>query len=128
MHAVPVGYPSAQQRGDRCSVATDWGFSVSGEFIWNKPNIGMGRVPRVSHEVLLVCTRGKGALDEAPLNIHSVQQWPQPYGRGKTHSAKPPAAGDLIETISPGPYVELFARNPRLGWDSWGRGYEELAV
>ena len=25
---------------------------------------------------------------------------------------------------SPGPYVELFARQPRLGWDAWGHGYE----
>lgn len=32
--------------------------------------------------------------------------------------------GDLVERVSPGPYVELFARSPRLGWDSWGKGYE----
>lgn len=46
-------------------------------------------------------------------------QWP----RGP-HSAKPDAALDLIERTSPGPRVELFARAPRLGWDSWGKGYE----
>lgn len=40
------------------------------------------------------------------------------------HSAKPKAFGDLVEQVSPGPYVELFARAPRLGWDSWGKGYE----
>lgn len=45
--------------------------------------------------------------------------WP----RGR-HSVKPAAFGDLVETISPGPYVELFCRAPRLGWDSWGHGYE----
>ena len=40
------------------------------------------------------------------------------------HSNKPPLFADLIERMSPGPYVELFARAPRLGWDSWGNGYE----
>lgn len=40
------------------------------------------------------------------------------------HSEKPHLFGDLVERMSPGPYVELFARAPRLGWDSWGYGYE----
>lgn len=40
------------------------------------------------------------------------------------HSAKPPLFADLIERMSPGPYLELFARSPRLGWDAWGKGYE----
>lgn len=40
------------------------------------------------------------------------------------HSEKPPLFADLIERMSPGPYVELFARAPRLGWDHWGHGYE----
>lgn len=40
------------------------------------------------------------------------------------HSEKPALFLDLVERMSPGPYVELFARAPRLGWDSWGKGYE----
>jgi N6-adenosine-specific RNA methylase IME4 len=40
------------------------------------------------------------------------------------HSEKPQLFADLVEQMSPGPYVELFAREPRLGWDSWGYGYE----
>jgi N6-adenosine-specific RNA methylase IME4 len=43
---------------------------------------------------------------------------------GTPHSVKPDAFGDLVEQVSPGPYVELFCRRPRLGWDSWGKGYE----
>jgi N6-adenosine-specific RNA methylase IME4 len=46
-------------------------------------------------------------------------EWPR-----SGHSAKPSAFLDLVETVSPGPYVELFARQPRLGWDAWGHGYE----
>lgn len=118
--------PRLNREGVGVAVAKAWGFGVGGEFIWSKPNIGMGAVPRISHEVLLVCTRGKGALDGAPRNLHSVLTVPQLYGtnHGKTHSAKPPTFLDLAESISPGPYVELFARAPRLGWDSWGYGYE----
>lgn len=40
------------------------------------------------------------------------------------HSEKPDLFMDLAERMSPPPRVELFARSPRLGWDSWGRGYE----
>lgn len=36
------------------------------------------------------------------------------------HSRKPEAFLDLVETVSPGPYLELFARRNRLGWDTWG--------
>ena len=43
------------------------------------------------------------------------------------HSEKPALFCDLIERMSPGPFVELFARSPRLGWDSWGYGYESEA-
>jgi N6-adenosine-specific RNA methylase IME4 len=50
--------------------------------------------------------------------------WEWPRGR---HSEKPPAFLDLVEQVSPGPYVELFARAPRLGWDHWGLGYEGAA-
>lgn len=40
------------------------------------------------------------------------------------HSTKPPAFLDIVEQVSPAPRVELFARAQRLGWDSWGWGYE----
>lgn len=43
------------------------------------------------------------------------------------HSAKPALFADLIERMSPGPRLELFAREQRLGWDSWGYGYEGAA-
>lgn len=51
--------------------------------------------------------------------------WEWPRG---PHSVKPPAFLDVVEQVSPGPYVELFARAPRLGWDSWGKGYEQVVA
>lgn len=53
-------------------------------------------------------------------------QWP----RG-AHSTKPEAFLDLVESVSPGPYLELFARRDRLGWDTWGNeslGTAEVAA
>lgn len=50
--------------------------------------------------------------------------WEWPRG---PHSTKPAAFLDVVEQVSPGPYVELFARHQRLGWDAWGHGYEGVA-
>jgi N6-adenosine-specific RNA methylase IME4 len=36
------------------------------------------------------------------------------------HSAKPDAFLDLVEQHFPGPYLEMFARRARFGWDYWG--------
>lgn len=41
------------------------------------------------------------------------------FARGK-HSQKPDAFLDVVEQVSPGPRIELFARLQRDGWDSWG--------
>lgn len=40
------------------------------------------------------------------------------------HSVKPDEFYDLVEQASPGPYLELFARQRRLGWDAWGNEVE----
>jgi N6-adenosine-specific RNA methylase IME4 len=36
------------------------------------------------------------------------------------HSAKPETMRRMIERVSPGPYLEMFARRPAVGWDAWG--------
>lgn len=43
--------------------------------------------------------------------------WRWPRGR---HSQKPEAFQDIVESVSPGPYLELFARRARPGWTVWG--------
>lgn len=63
----------------------------------------------------------KGTLPPKPFEKATSRWYEWPRGE---HSAKPEAFLDLVEQVSPGPYVELFARAPRLGWDSWGHGYE----
>jgi N6-adenosine-specific RNA methylase IME4 len=51
-------------------------------------------------------------------STHIDRNWWQ-WSRS-AHSQKPEAFIDLVEQVSPGPYVELFARRHRLGWDVWG--------
>jgi N6-adenosine-specific RNA methylase IME4 len=41
-------------------------------------------------------------------------------GPAAPHSAKPEAFLDLVSRSAPGPYVEMFARRARFGWDYWG--------
>jgi N6-adenosine-specific RNA methylase IME4 len=64
-------------------------------------------------------------------NFGSVQRWHAPRARnngGRIHSAKPDGALDLVEQASPGPYLEMFARRARFGWDYWGDESLETAT
>lgn len=106
-----------------------WGFAYSTTLVWAKNAMGggMGGAYGISTEFLLFARRGH--LQPRSRVTGTWFQWRRRYdARGKPlHSAKPLAALDLIESVSPGPYLELFAREPRLGWDSWGKGYEVAA-
>lgn len=106
------------------AVAITWGFDTRvGEIVWRKPNFGTGVFPRCGHETCLIYKRNGGSLRRsAARNVHSVQEWAQDYSNhgGKRHSAKPDGFYDLIEQGFNGPYLELFARRQRLGWDTWG--------
>ena len=118
--------PEHFRSGAGCQVARAWGFAPATEIVWRKRNFGMGRWPRIGHEFLLIAHRGRGSIrSEAPRNLHSVQDWKQSYDvrGGKGHSRKPPAAMDLIEVVTEGPRIELFARTPRLGWAHEGHGF-----
>lgn len=96
-----------------------WGFKYVTLLTWRKMGrLGMGYYFRGDTEHVLFGVRGK--LPIAPAARR--RNW---FEAAKTrHSVKPPAFFDLVEAVSPGPYVELFARAPRLGWDAWGHGYE----
>lgn len=101
-------------------IAAAWGFTFKTMLTWVKgERVGLGWYYRVDTEHCLFATRGKAPIP-APLRDSNVLWSP----RG-AHSAKPAAFYDLVERVSPGPRVELFARQPRLGWDHWGKGFEE---
>ncbi len=107
--------------GSAQRVARAWGFEPLPQMIvWHKRSAGLGRILRPAHELILVGRRGRARLREA--SVPTVAEWRQVYENGaKLHSAKPDASVDLVEALSPGPYLELFARRARLGdWDYWG--------
>jgi len=96
-------------------VARAWGFLPSTLLTWCKPpnGIGLGGTYSLTTEYVLFARRG---VCRAKERIDSTYfQWP----RG-AHSVKPDAFLDMVERVSPGPYVELFARRARFGWDYWG--------
>lgn len=99
------------------AVCRAWGFEPSTMLTWCKPGAGMGRGWRGNTEHLVVARRGRLPF----LNSAKGTWYEAPRGR---HSAKPDLFLDLIETMSPGPRLELFARNQRAGWDVWGNEVE----
>jgi N6-adenosine-specific RNA methylase IME4 len=103
---------------DAYAAVRAWGFVPMSLLTWAKEGHGMGYYLRNNTEHAILATRGRPMVpDEKALS--SWYLWP----RGP-HSVKPAAFYDVVEKVSPGPYVELFARAPRLGWDAWGKGYE----
>ena len=91
-----------------------WGFRYVTCLTWCKPSFGMGNYYRGSTEHILFGVRGS-----LPLLRNDVGTWFE-ADRSKRHSAKPQEFYDLIETCSPGPWLEMFARNERPGWTTWG--------
>jgi N6-adenosine-specific RNA methylase IME4 len=106
---------------DAYQIATAWGFSPRMLLTWCKEPIGQGpgREFASTTEFILLAKRGNG--DGRAISRINRNWWVWPRGH---HSEKPPAFLDIVEQVSPAPYVELFARQPRFGWDSWGYGYE----
>lgn len=102
---------------DAYSVARSWGFNPSTLLTWVKSPRGMGPGGHYASttEFCLFCRRGVEGKNPAKRHPTSWFDWP----RG-AHSVKPDAFMDMVETISPPPYLEMFARRVRPGWDSWG--------
>ncbi len=100
-------------------VVGEWGFTNPRILVWQKSGFGLGTFPRPQHEVCLVASRGRSTWTTR--SEGSVHRWKLVYeGGARKHSAKPDGFYDLVEQASPGPYLELFARRQRLGWDTWG--------
>lgn len=103
-------------------VARSWGFEPSTLIVWAKTPMGggLGGAWGISTEFVLFARRG--ALPAIGRVTGTWFNWKRPYdARGKPHhSAKPEGFYGLVEQVSPGPYLEMFARRHRLGWDVWG--------
>lgn len=109
----------ADYRGSRAvtpfDIAEAWGFKPMTLLTWHKPGRGgTGWYFRGQTEHVVFATRGGLGIpsDKREPNIFTAK-------RGR-HSAKPAEFFDIVQRVSPGPYLELFARDTKLGWTAWG--------
>ena len=100
-----------------------WGFEYKTNIIWEKvrhdgkpDGRGVGFYFRNVTEILLFGIRGEKnrTLDPARSQVNLIRSIKI------EHSRKPDEIIPIIEACSPGPYLELFARGDRSGWDMWG--------
>jgi N6-adenosine-specific RNA methylase IME4 len=93
-----------------------WGFDYRTGMVWVKPSIGPGQWVRQRHELLLIGVKGNIPTPEGGNKPDSVVEADR-----QEHSKKPEVFYFLIEQMYPTlRKVELFARNKREGWESWG--------
>lgn len=83
---------------------------------WAKDRIGLGYYWRGQTESCLFGVMGKLP---AKVRTESTLVGKGIVTRGR-HSEKPDVFYDEVEKVSPGPYLEMFARAPRNGWTVWG--------
>lgn len=76
---------------------------------------GMGHYTRGVTEHVILATKGTATKLVKTKSVRNVIFAPR-----TTHSAKPPEMYELIERLFYGPYLELFARERRPDWTSWG--------
>jgi len=120
---------------DALRVIDAWGFEYkSCAFAWMKARIdqiemfddakidqmGMGYWTRANSEVCLLATRGNPERVDRGVRQAIIEP-------RREHSRKPDCVYGRIERLVGGPYLELFARTRRPGWDAWGNEVERFA-
>lgn len=95
-----------------------WGFRYSTTLVWTKApkGGGLGGAHGIATEFVLFGRRGV-----LPATSRVGRNW-WTWKRG-IHSAKPDGFYSMVESVSPGPYLDMFARKVRPGWDGWGDEY-----
>ena len=99
-----------------------WGFRYVSNIVWAKrrkdggpDGRGVGFYFRNVTEPILFGVKGSmRTLAPARSTVNMIET------RKREHSRKPDEQYDLIESCSPGPYLEMFARYAREGWSAWG--------
>ncbi len=112
---------------DGLRVMEAWGFRYVSNIVWAKrrkdggpDGRGVGFYFRNVTELLLFGVRGSmRTLQPARSQVNMIET------RKREHSRKPDEQYDLIESCSPAPYFEMFARHPQPGWTGWGDEADE---
>ena len=94
-----------------------WKLKWVSEIVWDKVTMGQGRRMRKQTEILLLAVpAGQSSLLLERKDQRDLVQ----VRRGTQHSGKPEEFRRLIETLTPEPRIELFARSHPPSWDVWG--------
>lgn len=89
-----------------------WGFKQVGLVAWDKKNARPGVYVRSQVELCLVGVRGNPRVLSASSNLIMAAR--------REHSRKPDEFYAWVERSFGGPRVDLFARESRKGWATWG--------
>lgn len=92
-----------------------WGFRYVTCLTWAKPHYGMGNYFRGQTEHVLFGVKGSQMLKRK--DVGTIFHAPR---GAQGHSSKPIEFYDLVESCSPGPYLEMFSRTDRKDWTHWG--------
>jgi len=119
---------------DGLAVLKAWGFTFkTAAFVWAKAHagqlepfeqsipdqMGLGYWTRANTEPCLLATRGKPKRINADVRQAIIEP-------RREHSRKPDCVHGRIERLVAGPYLELFARQRRPGWDVWGNEVDKF--
>ena len=112
---------------DGLIVMAAWGFRYVTKVTWFKDRIGLGQYYRGRTEDCLFGVRGRLPYRTRPdgKRAQGVTGFEEPElqdfaaARGE-HSVKPEQLRKMAESVSPDPYLEMFARRAAPGWDVWG--------
>lgn len=102
---------------DAFKVLAAWGFKYCQTLTWCKTPRGTGQGGLFCPTTEFLILGRKGKMPKKPRIDSTWWNVKRPHN---SHSTKPEFFQDLIETVSDGPRLELFARRPRDGWTVWG--------
>jgi N6-adenosine-specific RNA methylase IME4 len=112
-----------------------WGFAFKSDgLVWvktgkNDPTvrpISMGKWFRKQVEYSLLFTRGKPSRLDAGVRQLIETGENVIYAPRREHSRKPDQQYERIQRLSEGPFLEMFARKRRDGWDAWGNEVDKF--
>lgn len=122
--AVLLMWTTAPMLERSMAIPRAWGFKYKSQVVWTKNRIGTGYWARNRHELLMIYTRGKFPCPKPTLFPDSVLS-----GQQREHSRKPDAAIERINLTWPTRRkLEMFARQRREGWASWGNETDRFPV
>lgn len=107
-----------------------WGFTYKTNIVWHKvrkdggpDGRGVGFYFRNTTEMVLFGIRGSlRTLQPGRRQVNIIKS------QKREHSRKPDELYEIIESCSPGPHLELFARGTRRKWHTWGNQAENYAI